>query len=493
MSEPRPHARNAGPPALAIRDLVVEFNRQGGAPRAVDRVSLDVWPREIVGVIGESGSGKTMTALSAMRLLALWRQGRRHDRARRARHIEFSMKQGCASLRGDRIVLIPQDALQALNPTMPVGRQVGEPYEFHRGLSWRAVAGRVIDLLRAVKIADPETRASEYPHQFSGGMQQRAMIATGLALEPELVIADEPTTALDVTVQARILKLLREIRDERGSAILFITHELGIVAELCDWVYVMHGGRIVEDGSGGTHLPGAPRRLHPHAARGDAEHPQAERTRRMSEPRGALSTMSRKSSGKADCFNRGSGFRAVSGVSLTVMRNHTLGIVGESGSGKSTLLRMVLRLSSLTAGRIFINGADIWALRGKSLKALRRQVQPIFQNPASSFNPRHSIRAILSAPLEVHGIGTPAERRDRIHSLLRRVGLDPAIETPAAAPALGRPEAAHRHRARRHPGSEPCACRRADLGSRCLHPGPGAQAVLRHQGRLWSHHHLRQS
>jgi ABC-type dipeptide/oligopeptide/nickel transport system ATPase component len=247
MSEPRPHARNAMPPALAIRDLVVEFNRQGGAARAVDRVSLDVWPNEIVGVIGESGSGKTMTALSAMRLLPY---GARvaGTIALGGRDILSLDEAGMRGLRGDRIVLIPQDALQALNPTMPVGRQVGEPYEFHRGLSWRAVAGRVIDLLRAVKIADPETRANEYPHQFSGGMQQRAMIATGLALEPELVIADEPTTALDVTVQARILKLLREIRDERGSAILFITHELGIVAELCDWVYVMHGGRIVEDG-----------------------------------------------------------------------------------------------------------------------------------------------------------------------------------------------------------------------------------------------------
>ncbi|MGE0004927.1 MAG: ABC transporter ATP-binding protein [Parvibaculaceae bacterium] len=247
MSEPRPHARDAGRPALAIRDLVVEFKRHGAALRAVDGVSLDVWPREIVGVIGESGSGKTMTALSTMRLLP---HGARVQGAIAlgGRDILSRDETEMRSLRGDRIVLIPQDALQALNPTMPVGRQVGEPFEFHRGLSWRAVAGKVIDLLRAVKIADPQTRAREYPHQFSGGMQQRAMIATGLALDPELIIADEPTTALDVTVQARILALLREIRDERGSAILFITHELGIVAELCDWVYVMHDGRVVEDG-----------------------------------------------------------------------------------------------------------------------------------------------------------------------------------------------------------------------------------------------------
>jgi peptide/nickel transport system ATP-binding protein len=247
MSEPRPHARGVDRPALAIRDLTVEFKHRGGVVRAVDGVNLDVWPTEIVGVIGESGSGKTMTALSAMRLLPYGAElkGRIELGGRDIMSLD---EVGMRALRGDRIVLIPQDALQALNPTIPVGRQVGEPYEFHRKFTWRAAAGKVIDLLRAVKIADPEIRAREYPHQFSGGMQQRAMIATGLALDPELIIADEPTTALDVTVQARILKLLRDIRDEHGSAILFITHELGIVAELCDWVYVMNGGRVVEDG-----------------------------------------------------------------------------------------------------------------------------------------------------------------------------------------------------------------------------------------------------
>jgi ABC-type dipeptide/oligopeptide/nickel transport system ATPase component len=247
MSEPRPHAGKSERPALAIRDLTVDFARHGGTLRTVDRVSLDVWPAEIVGIIGESGSGKTMTALSAMRLLP-------HG-AKVSGTIELAGRDilrlseaEMRALRGDRIALIPQDAMQALNPTLPIGRQVGEPYEFHRKVTASGIAARVIDLLRAVKIADPEIRAREYPHQFSGGMQQRAMIATGLALDPELIIADEPTTALDVTVQARILKLLREIRDERQSAILFITHELGIVAELCDWVYVMHGGKVVEDG-----------------------------------------------------------------------------------------------------------------------------------------------------------------------------------------------------------------------------------------------------
>jgi ABC-type dipeptide/oligopeptide/nickel transport system ATPase component len=247
MSEPRPHAQGAARPALAIRDLTVDFVRRSGLLRTVDEVSLDVWPKEIVGVIGESGSGKTMTALSAIRLLP---HGARIGGAIAlgGRDIVNMGEAEMRALRGDRIALIPQDAMQSLNPTMRVGRQVGEPYEFHRKQSYGAIWSKVVELLRAVKIADPETRVRDYPHQFSGGMQQRAMIAMGLALDPEIIIADEPTTALDVTVQARILKLLRDIRDERGSAILFITHELGIVAELCDWVYVMKDGKVIEDG-----------------------------------------------------------------------------------------------------------------------------------------------------------------------------------------------------------------------------------------------------
>jgi len=247
MSELRPHAQGAARPALAIRDLTVDFHSRSGTLRTVDKVSLEVWPKEIVGVIGESGSGKTMTALSAMRLLP---HGAKIGGAIAlgGRDLVDIGESEMRALRGDRIALIPQDAMQSLNPTMRVGRQVGEPYEFHRKQSYGAIWSKVVELLRAVKIADPETRIRDYPHQFSGGMQQRAMIAMGLALDPELIIADEPTTALDVTVQARILKLLRDIRDERGSAILFITHELGIVAELCDWVYVMKDGKVVEDG-----------------------------------------------------------------------------------------------------------------------------------------------------------------------------------------------------------------------------------------------------
>lgn len=249
MTEPRPHTLTDASPTLRIRDLSVEFaRRRGGALRVVDGVSIDIWPREIVGVIGESGSGKTLTSLAALRMLP-----RRAAIAGGTMHLgETSLhdrsEKDMRALRGDRIALIPQDAMQSLNPTMRIGRQVGEPLELHSGFSVNRARETARALLESVHVREPERRVQEYPHQFSGGMQQRAMIAMGLALNPQLIIADEPTTALDVTVQAQVLKLLREIRDEKGTSILFITHDLGVVAELCDWVYVMRNGRIVEDG-----------------------------------------------------------------------------------------------------------------------------------------------------------------------------------------------------------------------------------------------------
>ena len=249
MTEVRDHAREGAIPTLRIRDLSIEFARRQGADlRVVDRVSLDIWPGEIVGVIGESGSGKTLTSLATLRMLP--------KRARIAggtihlgdTPLHDRNEREMRALRGDRIALIPQDAMQSLNPTMRIGRQVGEPLELHSGFTPARARDAALRLLSSVHLREPEKRLREYPHQFSGGMQQRAMIAMGLALNPQLIIADEPTTALDVTVQAQVLKLLREIRDDHGASILFITHDLGVVAQLCDWVYVMRDGRVVESG-----------------------------------------------------------------------------------------------------------------------------------------------------------------------------------------------------------------------------------------------------
>jgi ABC-type dipeptide/oligopeptide/nickel transport system ATPase component len=244
----RNHAIGHSNPVLSIKDLVIEFGQKTNPICAVDKVNIDVWPGEIVGIIGESGSGKTMSALSAMRLLPKKARLKGQIRLGEMDLLALSEKE-MRSIRGDQLALIPQDAMQSLNPTMRVGRQVGEPFELHRGRDRGSLVSDIVELLKSVKIKNPEKSWRNYPHEFSGGMQQRAMIAMGLALKPKLVIADEPTTALDVTVQAEILELLREIRASTGSAIMFITHELGIVSELCDWVYVMEKGRVVESGS----------------------------------------------------------------------------------------------------------------------------------------------------------------------------------------------------------------------------------------------------
>src|SRR6202041_2313360 len=234
---------------LEIRNLSIAFSTPRGDARVVDNVSLSIGAGEIVGVIGESGSGKTLTALAALGMLP---RGARiecgcivlggeslldkTDRERRA-------------IRGDRMAYIPQDAMRPLNPTLRVGVQVGEPLALHRATPWNVAKRKAVELLAAVHLRDPERRAGEYPHQFFGGMQQRAMIAMGLCLEPQLLIADEPTTALDVTVQAQVLQLVREIRNEHRTSIFFITHDLGVVADLCDRVYVMYAGAIVEEGT----------------------------------------------------------------------------------------------------------------------------------------------------------------------------------------------------------------------------------------------------
>lgn len=244
----RPHRRSVTPPTLEIDGLTMEFRGRRGVGCLIDRVSLTVWPGEIVGLIGESGSGKTMTALSILGLVPRGVYIAAGDiRLEDESMVNMTQKRQ-RKIRGDRIAMIPQDAMRALNPVLRIDMQVGEPYVIHRQSKWKTAASKAADLLADVQIPSPRERAKEYPHQFSGGMQQRAMIAMGLALEPKLLIADEPTTALDVTVQAQVLKLLREIRDTHQTSILFITHDLGVIAELCDWVYVIYAGKIMESG-----------------------------------------------------------------------------------------------------------------------------------------------------------------------------------------------------------------------------------------------------
>jgi oligopeptide/dipeptide ABC transporter ATP-binding protein len=241
-------AESKSPATLDIVNLSIEFPGRTGPRRVVERMSLTVAPGEIVAVIGESGSGKTLTALSVLGLLPRQATIRSGSILLKGHPLIGLDTEDRRRILGNRIAFIPQDALRALNPTLIVADQVGEPFVLHRSTAWAAARRLSIDLLRSVHLRDPEKRAKEYPHQFSGGMQQRAMIAMGLALEPELLIADEPTTALDVTVQAQVLALLREVREDHGTAILFISHDLGLVADFCDRVYVMYAGRVVEEG-----------------------------------------------------------------------------------------------------------------------------------------------------------------------------------------------------------------------------------------------------
>ncbi|MBW7885719.1 MAG: ABC transporter ATP-binding protein [Caldilineaceae bacterium] len=244
----RAHRQADGVPTLTLDGLTIQLKTRRGTANVVDRVDLEVWPGEIVGLIGESGSGKSLTAFSIFDLLPKAARVVGGDIRLGARSLVGLSAPGMRAIRGDRIALIPQDPLSSLNPVLRVGRQVGEPLVLHRGSRWRQALARAVSLLASVHLPQPAERAGEYPHQFSGGMRQRAMSAMSIALEPELLVADEPTTALDVTIQAQFLHLLREIRDEHRTSILLITHDLGVVAELCDWVYVMYAGRILEQG-----------------------------------------------------------------------------------------------------------------------------------------------------------------------------------------------------------------------------------------------------
>jgi oligopeptide/dipeptide ABC transporter ATP-binding protein len=241
-------SRRPGPATLEIRDLTVDLVQRRRRGRILNEISLEVRPGEIVGLIGESGSGKSMTALSVLGLTPERTKVTGGDILLEGRSLRDMSPAELRAMRGDRIAMVPQDAMAAMNPVLRVGTQVGEPYVLHRGLSWREARSRAARLLGMVHIPSPDQRARDYPHQFSGGMLQRSMIGMGLALEPSLIIADEPTTALDVTIQAQVLRLLHEVRDEHGTSILFISHDLGVIAELCDWVYVMYAGRIVEQG-----------------------------------------------------------------------------------------------------------------------------------------------------------------------------------------------------------------------------------------------------
>ncbi|MEU7385760.1 dipeptide ABC transporter ATP-binding protein [Streptomyces tanashiensis] len=407
-------------PLVEVSDLTVEFEREAGAVRAVDGLSFTLGEGRALALVGESGSGKSTVAGA---LLGLHRgTGARVGGSVRVGGIDVASA-GPAELRrlrGGVAAMVFQDPLSALDPYYAVGDQIAEVYRIHHPVSRRAARARAVEVLGRVGIPDTARRSRSRPHEFSGGMRQRALLAMALACEPKLLVADEPTTALDVTVQAQILDLLHELRRETGTALLLVTHDVGVAAESVDEVLVMRDGREVERGpvAGVLGAPSAPytRALLSAVPRLDGP---VRTPAEMGETLLEAADLRRE-------FGRGkAAVAAVDGVSLTVRSGETLGVVGESGSGKTTLGRMLVRLLDPTGGELRYRGTRIGSLPERELRPYRRELQMVFQDPVASLNPRRSVGESIADPLRVAGERNETRIRGRVRELLDRVGLDP--------------------------------------------------------------------
>ena len=414
-------------PLLSVEDLSVAFRQDGKETLAVDHVSFAIAPGETVALVGESGSGKSVTALSILRLLAY--PAARHPSGRvlfKGRDLMALDEDQLRQVRGNDITMVFQEPMTSLNPLHTIQRQIGEILRLHKGLSGPAAHRRILELLELVGIRDAESRLDAYPHQLSGGQRQRVMIAMALANEPELFIADEPTTALDVTVQAQILKLLADLKSRLGMAMLFITHDLGIVRKIADRVCVMTGGQIVEAGPVGEIFK---RPQHPYTKKLLAAEPKGEPHR--ADPEAPIVVEAGPVKVwfpiKQGFLRRTTGYvKAVDGISLTVREGETVGVVGESGSGKTTLGLALLRLIR-SEGPIVFLGNRIDGLSSSAVKPLRRDMQVVFQDPYGSLSPRMSVAEIVEEGLLVQKRGLSYEdRREVVARALIDVGLDPA-------------------------------------------------------------------
>ncbi len=411
---------------LSIDDLSVSFATPGGDVDAVRHISFDIGEGETVALVGESGSGKSVTALSVLQLLP-YPVARHPSGSVRFQGDEVMGADEAAlrGIRGNRISMIFQEPMSSLNPLHTVQKQIAETLILHKGLSEAEARARVLELLKLVGLANAEQRLTAYPHELSGGQRQRVMIAMALANEPDLLIADEPTTALDVTIQAQILKLLKDLQAEFGMAMLFITHDLGIVRKIADRVCVMREGEIVEAGETASLFAD----------------PQHEYTQRLlaAEPKGSKIAPEESAPliiegddvkvwfpiKKGVLRRTVDHVRAVDGISVTVRAGQTVGVVGESGSGKTTLGMALLRLEQSTGG-IRFEGRDIQALSVSDLQPLRRQMQVVFQDPFGSLSPRMSIGEIIAEGLRIHDPDGDAASRDaKVVEALQDVDLEP--------------------------------------------------------------------
>jgi peptide/nickel transport system ATP-binding protein len=417
----------AGVPVLDVRNLAIAYRDHGKTTRVVHHVSFTVNPGEVVALVGESGSGKTTTAQSIIGLLGDNGRIESGEILLNGTDISRWSQRRLDTIRGARISLIPQDPTSSLNPVLTIGAQLGEILKIHGGRDRKAIKARVVELLGRVGLTEPELRAKQYPHQLSGGMKQRVLIAIAIAMQPALIIADEPTSALDVTVQKRILDLIDALRREFGTAVLLVTHDLGVAADRASRLIVMQNGSIQEQGPT-TAVLAAPGSAYTRKLLSNA--PSLADARVRPQP------MDRRDGDDAIIvedlvhdFPSGGGeiHRAVDGVSFRVRRGTTHAVVGESGSGKTTTARDIVGFSKPGSGRVLVEGTDISKLRREELRQFRRTIQLVYQNPFASLDPRQTIFGIIEEPLLNFDPVGKHERRKKVENILERVQLPHAV------------------------------------------------------------------